>query len=91
MLASAAKETTWLANKHFQGKKPKSTFGHLMLQLEMCHLGKILRSEMMDWMLQGKMGTSRLSHRDRVTAEFYSGKTTDLLSLQEKYNVRISA
>lgn len=44
-----------------------------MLPLMAWHLGKIPCTEMMDWMLQGKMGTNRLSHQDRVVTEIFSG------------------
>lgn len=56
------KRTRGLQTSISKGKNKVSTFGHFMLQLVMCHLGKILCTEMMDWMLQGKMRTRRLSH-----------------------------
>lgn len=43
---------------------------------------------MMDWMSQGKMGKNRLSHQARVVTEIFSGQIIDLLSLQQKYNMR---
>lgn len=57
----------------FPREYTKFGFGCIMLPLVLSHLGKILCIEMMDWMLQGKMGTNRLSHQDRVVTEIFSG------------------
>lgn len=74
--------------KEFPRKCTESGFSCILLLLVLWHLGKILCTEMMDWMLEGKMGKNRVNHQDRVVTEIFSGSDYWPLSLQQKYNMR---